>query len=81
MWAAMVNQNHPRERKNKMKMLTMAAVLAVGMLFNTGCACCHKGGSCDKTAMKCDGGCCKGSATCAKCCADAAGCAKCCHKS
>ncbi len=64
-----------------MKMMILASLLAAG-LFSTGCAHC-KDGSCSKptTAMKCDGGCCKDGATCAKCCTDAAGCAKCCKKS
>ena len=59
----------------------LAVVFATGILMTTGCSTCHKGGACTKSAMACDGSCCKDSATCAKCCTDAAGCAKCCHKS
>lgn len=63
-------------------LMILAAVFAAGLMMTTGCASC-KDGSCSKpaTAMKCDGGCCKDSVTCAKCCTDAAGCAKCCKKS
>ena len=59
-------------------MMILAAVFAAGILMNTGCCstCGHK----DMAAMKCDGGCCKDPATCAKCCKDEAGCAKCCKK-
>lgn len=51
-----------------MKMLTLAAVCAAGLLSNTGCATC-KDSSCSKPAI---------SEKCAKCCKDAAGCGKCC---
>lgn len=61
--------------------MMLAAVLATGVLLTTGCStCCHKDDACCKPAAKCDGGCCKDPATCAKCCTDAAGCAKCCKK-
>jgi len=62
--------------------MTLAAVIAVGVLMTTGCAT-GKSGSCCKpaTTAACTGACCKDAATCAKCCTDAAGCAKCCHKS
>jgi len=59
-----------------MKILTLAAVCAVGLLFSTGCKCT----SCSKPATTCDGSCCSDAAKCAKCCGDAAGCAKCCKK-
>ena len=64
-------------------MLILTAVFAAGILMTTGCSstsCCKNEGACTKPAMKCDGGCCKDPAACAKCCADAAGCAKCCKK-
>ena len=62
-------------------LMILAAVCAAGFLMTTGCAtCCKKDGTCAKPAMKCDGGCCKDPATCAKCCKDEAGCAKCCKK-
>ena len=63
-------------------MLILTAVFAAGILMTTGCSStsCHKEGTCTKPAMKCDGGCCKEAAACAKCCKDAAGCAKCCKK-
>ena len=60
--------------------MMLAAVLATGVLLTTGCSTCKSGDSCCKPAAKCDGGCCKDPATCAKCCTDAAGCAKCCKK-
>jgi hypothetical protein len=63
-------------------MMILAAVCAAAMLTTTGCKCC---GHCDKdstkTAMSCDGSCCKDHDTCVKCCKDEAGCQKCCHKS
>lgn len=67
-------------KKTMKKMLLLAAVCAAGLMFNSGCASCKKGGSCAKPAA-CTGACCSDHETCAKCCKDAAGCAKCCHKS
>ena len=64
-------------------LMTLAAVIAVGVLMTTGCAT-GKSGSCCKPAAAtaaCSGACCKDAVTCAKCCTDAAGCAKCCQKS
>ena len=63
-------------------MMILAAVFAAGILMTTGCSStsCHKKDACTKPAMKCDGGCCKDPAACAKCCKDATGCAKCCKK-
>lgn len=60
-------------------MIILAAVFAAGLMMSTGCSTCCKSDTA-KSAMKCDGSCCKDSATCAACCKDAAGCAVCCKK-
>jgi len=73
----------PRKPKEQMKtMMMLAAVFAVGVMMTTGCStCCKKDGAETKTAMSCNGSCCKDAASCAKCCKDEAGCKKCCPKS
>ncbi len=78
----MAKQTNHGIKRTKMKMLMLGALCAVGLLLNTGCKCCSKGGSDTKSsASACDGSCCKDAATCAKCCKDEAGCKACCKKS
>ena len=81
-WMLLVIQPSTRKVTINMKNIMMLAAVAVtGIFLMTGCStCCKKDGACSTAAMKCDGGCCKDAATCAKCCKDEAGCAKCCKK-